>query len=161
MPAFEKGGDMKTKTILVSLAAFIAGVAVSLAADLSMGTWKLNEAKSKLGPGTTKNNTVVYEAAGENVKVTVDGIASDGKPVHHEWTGKFDGKDYPVTGDPNQDARSYKKTGNRTLEFTAKKGGKVTVTGRIVEAADGKTRTVRTSATDSTGKKLSSTAVYD
>jgi hypothetical protein len=152
---------MKTKTILASLAAFFVGLAVCLAADLSMGTWKLNEVKSKLGPGTTKNNTVVYEAAGENVKVTVDGIASDGKPVHHEWTGKFDGKDYPVTGDPNQDARSYKKTGDRTLEFAAKKGGKVTVTGRIVEAADGKSRTVTTTATDSSGKKVRSTAVYD
>jgi len=152
---------MKTKTILASLAAFFVGLAVCLAADPNMGTWKLNEAKSKLGPGATKNDTVVYEAAGENVKVTVDGIASDGKPVHHEWTGKFDGKDYPVTGDPNQNARSYKETGDRTLEFAAKKDGKVTVTGRVVVAADGKSRTVTTTATDSSGKKVRSTAVYD
>jgi hypothetical protein len=34
-----------------------------------MGTWKLNEAKSKLSSGAPKNSTVVYEAAGENVKV--------------------------------------------------------------------------------------------
>ncbi len=146
---------MKPKTILTTLGVLFAGAAVCLAADVSMGTWKLNEAKSKFGPGATKNTTVVYEAAGDNVKVTVDGVNSEGK------AGKFDGKDYPVTGDPNQDARSYKKVDDRTLEFAAKKGGKVTVTGRIVEAADGKTRTVRTSATDSTGKKVSSTAVYD
>jgi hypothetical protein len=152
---------MKTKTILASLAAFFVGLAVCLAADPNMGTWKLNEAKSKLPPGATKNNTVVYEAAGENVKITVDGVASDGKPVHHEWTGKYDGKDYPVTGDPNQDTRSYKKTGDRTLEFGAKQGGKVTLTGRVVVVADGKSRTVTTAATDSSGKKVRSTAVYD
>jgi hypothetical protein len=152
---------MKAKTILVSLAAFIAGVAVSLAADPNMGAWKLSEAKSKIGAGGTKNHTVVYEAAGDSVKVTVDGITSDGKPVHHEWTGKYDGKDYPVTGDPNQDVRSYKKTDDRTLEFVAKKGGTVTVTGRVVVTADGKTRTVTTTATDSSGKKVKSTAVYD
>ena len=153
---------MKPKTILMTLAVLFAGAAVCFAADVSMGTWKLNEAKSKLSPGATKNNTVVYEAAGDNVKVTVDGIDSDGKAVHHEWTGKFDGKDYPVTGDPGSDARSYKKVGDRTLEFAAKKGGKVTVTGRIVEAADGKSRTVTTSwGTDSKGKKVSSTAIYD
>jgi hypothetical protein len=152
---------MKTKTILASLAAFFVGLAVCLAADPNMGTWKLNEAKSKLGPGTTKNNTVVYEAAGENVKITVDGIASDGKPVHHEWAGKFDGKDYPVTGDPNQDTRSYRKTGDRTLAFSAKKGDKVTLMGRVVVAADGKSRTVTTTATDASGKKVGSTAVYD
>ena len=152
---------MKTRTILASLAVFFAGFALCFAVDVSMGTWKLNEAKSKLAPGAAKNNTVVYAAAGDNVKVTVDGIGSDGKAVHHEWTGKFDGKDYPVTGDPGSDARSYKKAGDRTLEFTAKKGGKVTVTGRIVEAADGKSRTVTTSGTDSKGAKVSGTAVYD
>ena len=76
--------------------------------DANIGTWKLNEAKSKLSPGTAKNSTVVYEAAGDNVKVTIDGTGSDGKPTHNEWTGKFDGKDYPVTGNPNEDVRSYK-----------------------------------------------------
>ncbi len=152
---------MRTKTILASLAVFFVGLAVCLAADPNMGTWKLNEAKSKLGPGATKNNTVVYEAAAENVKVTVDGVANDGKPVHHEWTGKFDGKDYPVTGDPSQDVRSYKRTDDQTLEFVAKKGGTVTVTGRVVVAADGKSRTVTTTATDSSGKKVTSTAIYD
>jgi hypothetical protein len=126
-----------------------------------MGTWKLNEAKSKIGPGAPKNNTVVYQAAGDNVKVTVDGTDSDGKPVHTEWTGKFDGQDYPVTGDPNSDARSYKKVNDHTLDFTVKKAGKVSTTGRIVVAADGKSRTVTATGTDPKGNKISSTAVYD
>jgi len=152
---------MKAKTILMTLAVLFAGATVCFAADVSMGTWKLNEAKSKLAPGAAKNNTVVYAAAGDNVKVTVDGIDSDGKAAHNEWTGKFDGKDYPVTGDPNSDARSYKKVDDHTLELTVKKGGKVTVTGRIVAAADGKSRTVTTSGTDSKGAKVSSTGVYD
>ena len=50
---------MKTKTILVSLVVFLAGLAVCVATDLNMGTWKLNEAKSKLSPGAARNNTVV------------------------------------------------------------------------------------------------------
>lgn len=126
-----------------------------------MGTWKLNEANSKLGPRTPKNTAVVYEAAGDNVKVTVDGIDAYGKPTHNEWTGKFDGNDYPVTGDPTSDMRSYKKIDERTLEFTAKKAGNVTTTGRIVVSADGKSRTVTVNGTDPTGKKFQSTAVYD
>jgi hypothetical protein len=131
------------------------------ASDLQMGTWKLNEAKSKLDPATPKNNTVVYEAAGDNVKVTVIGTGQDGKPARNEWTGKFDGKDYPVTGDPTSDARSYKKVDDRTLQFNVKKDGKVTVTGRVVASADGKARTVTTSGTDPQGNKFKSTAVYD
>ena len=43
---------MKTKTILASLAAFFVGLALCLAADANMGTWKLNEAKSKFGTGS-------------------------------------------------------------------------------------------------------------
>ncbi len=152
---------MKTKTILASLAAFFVGLAVCLAADPNMGTWKLNEAKSKLGAGATKNNTVIYEAVGDNVKITADGTESDGKAVHQEWTGKYDGKDYPVTGDPSHDMRSYKKVSDRILDFDVKKGGKVIGTGRVVVAADGKSRTVTTTITDASGKKVKSTAVYD
>ena len=152
---------MKARTMVLTLALCFVGVAVCLAEDANMGTWKLNEAKSKLAPGAPKNSTVVYEAAGDNVKITVEGTDSEGKPLHNEWTGKFDGKDYPVTGDPNSDARAYTKVDDHTLEFTVKKGDKVTTTGRVVVSADGKSRTVTTSGTDASGKKVSSTAVYD
>jgi hypothetical protein len=109
---------MKARTIALTLVLCFVAVAVGFASNPNMGTWKLNEAKSKLGPGAPKNNTVVEEAAGDNVKVTVDGTDSTGKPTHNEWTGKFDGKDYPVTGDPNSDTRSIKKVDERTLEIT-------------------------------------------
>ena len=110
---------MKARTIALSLAVFTVAVAVSFAADNpNMGTWKLNEAKSKFSPGATKNTTVVYEAAGDNVKVTTDGTTGDGKPAHSEWTGKFDGKDYPVTGGADGATRSYKVINTHTMEVT-------------------------------------------
>ncbi len=152
---------MKAKTMVLSLVVCFVAAAVCFASAIHMGTWKLNEAKSKIAAGVQKNHTVVYEAAGDDVKVTVDGIDRDGKPAHNEWTGKFDGKDYPVTGDPVSDMRSYKRVNDRTLALTIKKDGKVTVTGRIVESADGKTRTVTTRGTDAEGKKFKSIAVYD
>jgi hypothetical protein len=152
---------MNARAIVLTLVLCFVGVAVCFADDANMGTWKLNEAKSKLGPGAPKNHTVVYSPAGYNVKVTVDGTDKEGKPTHNEWTGKFDGKDYPVTGDPTSDARSYEKIDDRTLGLTVKKGGNITTTGRIVVSADGKSRTVTTSGTDATGQKISSTAVYD
>jgi hypothetical protein len=93
--------------------------------------------------------------------VTGDGIDADGKPVHSEWTGNFDGKDYPVTGDPISDTRSYTKVDDRTLNLTVKKGGKTIDTGRIVVAADGKSRTVTVSGTTPKGKKFKNVVVYD
>jgi ribosomal protein L21E len=73
---------------------------VGFAQDDFMGVWKLKEAKLEFFPGAPKNSTVVYEAEGDKVKVTVDSISSDGKPTHYQWTGKFDGKEYSVTGEP-------------------------------------------------------------
>ena len=146
----------------MTLVVLFAAVTVCFAAeDVNMGTWKLNEAKSKIGAGAPKNNTVVYAAAGDSVKITVDGVGGDGKPLHTEWTGKFDGKDYPVTGDPASDMRAYTRVNDHTLRMVVKNGGKTTSTGRIVVAADGKSRTVTVSGTDSSGKKMSYTAVYD
>ena len=152
---------MKIKVILLTLAVFFVGVVVCSADDPQMGTWKLNEAKSKFSPGAAKNNTVVYEAAGDMVKVTVDGTDGSGAATHNEWTGKFNGRYYAVTGDPTSDKRAYRKVSSRVLSLTAKKAGKVTLTGRITVSRDGKTRTVTTTGKNAKGKWVTNTAVYD
>ena len=150
---------MKTKTTGLALALCFFGAALCFADDPQMGTWKLNEAKSKFAPGVPKNHTVVYETAGDNVKITADGTDKDGKSTHNEWTGKFDGKDYAVTGDPTSDMRSYKKISDRVLTFTIKKDGKVTIIGRVIISADGKSRTVFTS--DARAKDVKNRSVFE
>jgi hypothetical protein len=151
----------KAVAIVLAVALCFIGAALCFADNGHMGTWKLNLAQSQLGRGAPRNTTVVYEATGDNVKVTVDGTNSDGKPTHNEWMGKFDGKDYPVIGDPNADERSYTKIDDRTMGFNFKKGGKLTAGGRIEVSIDGKTRTVTMRATDLKGKKVMSIALYD
>jgi hypothetical protein len=145
-------------TFLICL---MAGALCFAASDAQMGTWKLNESKSKLSPAAPKNETVIYEAAGDNVKITLEGTAPDGSKRHTEWTGKFDGKDYPSTGNPMEDMRSYKEVNARTLDVVSKKDGKVLLTGRVVISKDGKTRTTTITGTDASGKKYKSVAVYD
>ena len=154
-------GHMKTKTFGLILSFFFFGSAICFAADPHMGTWKLNEAKSKITPGTAKFTTVTFKNTSGNIGVTADGMDANGKPMHVEWSGKFDGKDYRVTGDPNADTRAYRKVDDRTLEVTIKKKGKVTVTSRTVVSADGKTRTGNVSGTTPNGKKFKNVAVYD
>jgi len=156
---FVRGDHMKITTILLTLAAVFAAVAVGFAADVNIGTWKLNDAKSK-NVSDEKNFTLVIAAAGENVKITEDGLYANGKPWHEEWTGKFDGKDYPVTGDPDTDTRAYKPVNDHTLAIAAKKGGKTVVTGRVVYSADGKTRTVTENVTNANGTKTAVTEVF-
>lgn len=155
-------GAMKTrKTFGLTLALCFLASTACFAANPQMGTWKLNEAKSKLARGMGKNGTVVYSSFLGTVKVTVDGTLANGKPGHNEWKGKFDGKYYPVTGDPTSDARSYKKVNDNTLDMSVQKGGKVTASGRIVVSADGKTRTVTVMGKDAKGKKFKSVGVYN
>jgi hypothetical protein len=152
---------MKGRTIAVSLA-LCAVTAICLADAMSFGSgsWKLNEEKSKFSEGAPVSKMVVYEPMGDSVKVTIDGTSFDGKPTHTEWTGKFDGKDYPVAGDPNQSTRSYTQVNDHTMKFNIKSGGKVIMSGTIVIAADGKSRTVKASG-NAQGKKISYTALYD
>jgi hypothetical protein len=154
---------MKTRTILVSLVLALSGVALCLAAGVDftpfMGTWKLDEAKSKLPAGSTKNVTVVYTPMADNmVMVTTDGVDKDGKPTHTEWTGKFDGKAYPVTGSNAFDTWTYTAAGHHTLHLVVSKGGKTVASGTVAVAADGKSRTVTMKSSE---PALDFTGVYN
>ena len=152
---------MKFKAVFAALVMCLAAAAVCFADDAFTGTWKLNEAKSKMTAGMNKNTTVTYEASGDSVKITLDGVGADGKATHDEWTGKYDGKDYPVTGNSMTDTRAYKKVNDHTLEATGKKDGKVVLSAKITVSADGKTRTVVVTQTGADGKKSTGTAVYE
>jgi len=126
-----------------------------------LGTWKLDPAKSKFSPGPAlKGQTAKLEAADGGMKVVADRIESDGKPTHFEWTAKFDGKDYPVKGDPGRDAVSVRKIDDYTLEITNKKAGKVLSTIRAVYAHDGKSRTETTTGTSPQGQKIENVTVW-
>jgi hypothetical protein len=149
------------RMILAFVAMFFTGFGLCFAGNRQMGTWKLNEAKSKLNPEAAKVTTATYAPSGDSVKITVDGVDKDGTPVHDEWTGKFDGKDYPVTGDPRSDMRSYRKIDDHTLELTVKKAGNVVTGGFIAISADGTSRTAILMTSDPSGKKVPFIAVYN
>ena len=153
---------MKPKTILSILTFCLLGIAMAYSQDPFMGTWKVNKERSIIPAGAPKNNTVIYQPAGGNIEVTVDGTDSDGKPIHSEWTGQFDGKDYPVTGDPNSETRAYTKLNDHLLRYTVKKGGKETTVGRVGIASDGKSRTATGTGTNAEkAERGSTTTVFD
>ena len=153
---------MKIKTLVSLLVVCLFALAVYAAENPNMGTWKLNEGKSKIPAGAGKNTTVVYSDAGDGmIKVTTDGVDGSGKAAHSEWTGKFDGKPYPVTGNDGADSRSYTAKGERTLDIANMKGGKTVASGKIEVAKDGKTRTVEIEGTSADGKKYKAKYEYD
>ena len=153
---------MKIRNVVLTVVLCLLVLSVCYAAENpNMGTWKLNEAKSKIPAGVAKNTTVVYAPAGDMIKVTTAGVDGSGNPTHSEWTGKFDGKPYPVTGMTTVDARAVTAKGDRTLEIDNMKGGKSVGTGKVELAKDGKSRTLETEGTSPDGKKVHAKFVYD
>lgn len=127
-----------------------------------LGTWKLNEAKSKFSAGAAKNTTVTYSDAGNGMtKLECGGVDKDGKNVHWTWEGKFDGKQYKVTGSPYVDTLSCKEMDAYTNTNTGMKDDKVASSSVVKVARDGKSRTVTTTRTDVSGKKVTDMAYYD
>jgi hypothetical protein len=125
-------------------------------------TWKLNLAKSTYSPGpAAKGQVAKLEPVDGGMKVVSDRNESDGSSTHFEWTAKFDGKDYPVKGDPARDAVSVKKIDDNTLEITNKKAGKVTTVIKAVYAKDGKSRTETFTGTDAQGRKINNVTFWD
>ena len=95
------------------------------------------------------------------IKCTADGVDKDGKPIHWTWTGKLDGKPYPIKGSPAFDTLAYHPVNERTNDTTATKNGKVVMTATITVAKDGKSRVVTLTGTDASGKKFTDTTYYD
>ena len=130
--------------------------------DSQVGLWKLNVAKSKWDPGPAqKSGTTKIEAAGKGTKVTVDQVMADGSARHWTVTADYDGKDAPVTGNPEADTVARTRVDANTVKTVSKKGGKVTVTQTSAVSADGKTRTVTTTGVNAAGQKVHNVAVYD
>ena len=158
---------MRARTLFV-LANVIALLAVTFALlaqtqEALFGTWKMNAAKSKYSPGPApKSNIAKWEAVQGGVRLTVDVVPAKGETQHYESSGKFDGKDNPVKGNnPDGDAMMFSKIDARTFEAVTMKGGKTTLTARIVVAADGKTRITTQTGKDGQGQTVNNTTFYE
>ena len=154
------------RNIIAKLMVGVAITAIGMyGADNSLGTWKRNIEKSKSSTQTAspyKSATMVREASGDSVKVTNTGVREDGTAVNWSYTAKYDGKEYPVTGNAPFDTISMKQIdANTYTSVVSKKGGKYHTTGRTIISKDGKTSTLTTKGTNADGKPLTQTIVYD
>ncbi len=151
-----------TTIAVVVVALACSGVILAQSTDVLVGTWKMNAAKSKYRPGPApKSTTLKYEAQGDGLKITADIANADGTTQHELYTAKFDGKTYPVNGDPDRDMATMKRIDANTTEVMGTKGGKPTVNFRRVVSKDGKTLTLTETGTDGTGKKVNNVVVYE
>jgi hypothetical protein len=143
----------------------IASVSAAFGADNSLGTWKLNVEKTKYTPAPfpVKSITQVREASPGGVKVTNTGERSDGTAINATYTAKYDGSPTSVSGEGSPyDTVSIKQVDANTFTWDAKKSdGKYHSHGRMVVSADGKTMTLTSKGTNSDGKPMVVSLVYD
>ena len=130
--------------------------------DPFVGTWTMVVAKSKFDPGPPpKGGTTIYEAAGKGYKVTVKAEPATAPALEWSYTTDLDGKDSPMTGNPNADTVAVKRVDTHTLEAVAKKGGKELNKQKRVVSADGKTMTVTMTGINAQGQKIHNVTVYE
>ena len=148
----------------ILVAALLTSGLVLARTDPFIGTWKLNVAKSKFGPGAErKSETRIVESSPTGMKVSVDRTNADGTNQQYNYTTDFSGKPYPITGMAPYGADSIAVTlgASNNLSFKLIKGGKAVGSGTSVVSADGKTLTLTAKGTAASGKTISSVAVYD
>ena len=132
------------------------------ASDNWVGSWKLNTAKSNFGPASVAHaQTLKFEATPAGIKLTSEGTDAQGKPMHGEYTSRFDGKDVVWTGNPSADMACPRRIDDNNYENVWKTGGKATTTAKAVVSNENKTLTITQTPTDPQGTAARFVAVYD
>ena len=117
-----------------------------------VGTWKLNLAKSQFGGPPTKNLIHTWTWNGETLSHSI----GENKP---NWSAKFDGKTYPVSGAENGSVRLTRIDAYTTQLIET--NGKVTSNFRQVVSKDGKTLTITRKATTESGQPVVDIEVFE
>lgn len=112
--------------------------------DPLMGTWILNVPKSQLGAVVPKSITRKHIPIPGGVRVVQDRVDAQGKASTGEFTVKFDGKDYPISGDPYVDRLIMKRVNKYRADGIGMKGDKKATTYTWQVSKDGKVMTYTT-----------------
>jgi methionine-rich copper-binding protein CopC len=149
------------KIVAIALLSTLILGTTAFAADAVDGTWTLNVAKSKFSGAAPQSVTRVYAESAEGMTLDQKSVGADGKEMSMHVTMAYDGKDHPMTGNPDADRGSGKAIDAHTSDFTLKMGGKVSGHVHRVVSADGKVLTVRNKGTHADGKPYDDTLVFD
>jgi hypothetical protein len=148
---------MKSALLAFAVFAIAASAAAQSKDDPSLGTWKLNVARSKFTPGPPiKGDTRSYEVNDEGwLIVTTETIQPDGRRTGVRFAAKFDGRAYPQIGRfaATVTLITYQPVDKLTLKYTQRDtSGKVLSTNTRTVSADGKTMTIEQRSTDDQGR---------
>jgi len=148
------------------VAAAVLAVAEPAGAEMDpgwFGSWRLNLERSTYRPGPPPYRRATYriEPLPTGVRVVYEMVRPRGGVTHLEWTGQFDGRDYPVQGVEEYVTYAYQEIDGRTYDVITKVDGRPAATSRAVLSANGRTITTTTAGRDSRGLDVTTVTVYE
>lgn len=108
------------------------------------GTWHLDTASSKWTTANKEQSeTRTYSFEGGKVTMKSSVKTGSGKDMNYAYTAAYDGKSYPMTGNPSADSITIKALNGHQAEATSSLHGKATVHTIVTVSADGKRLTLK------------------
>ena len=77
-----------------------------------------------------------------------------------EWSGRFDGRDYPMQGVDYVLTNAYRQLSDRSYQITVRLDGREVAVATAVVSPDGARLTVDTLERDGSGRQRKTTAVF-
>lgn len=134
-----------TSVCLLTMTAVTAVARVEGSAKSSVGTWKLDVAKSSYGtlPAPKFEQLVVTTDTPDSLKWNLKGIGAEGKSYISSYDGPIDGKAHHMMSSEGSGTITYTRTASGLSWVMKDKNGAVIETGSGQLSPDGKTLTLQ------------------
>ena len=160
-------GRFRSMTLRAVFAAVLVALVMAAALDGReqapwFGVWQLDQPQpaSRFEQRPYRKVTSTIEPWQDGLKVSYDMVRARGGITHMEWTGRFDGRDYPVAGMDYFLTNAYRRIDDRSYEIVIKVDGRVAANAIAMVSPDGATLTVTTTEKDARGQTIKTIAIY-
>ena len=103
------------------------------------GTWHLNASHSRISsPGGKTSDTRTYRVIGNKVTLKSTGTNALGEPLQFTYSAAYDGKWYPMVGNPVGDSIAVTLVNPRRANARVKLHGTPSATSTVAVSTDGK-----------------------
>ena len=125
------------------------------------GTWEqVPPAEKWFNPWPYQKVTLRIEPQDDGLRVVYDMVRKRGGITHMEWSGRLDGRDYPIQGVDYVLTNAYTQISDRSYQIVVRVDGREAAVATAVVSPDGSRMIVETIEMDRQGRPVKTTAVY-
>jgi hypothetical protein len=112
--------------------------------DPLAGTWELNLADTRYGPGVDRRTQETFSCTPDNARIhcTITSVRSNGQTLTGSFAAAYDGATFPVTGIPDVNTVRLQRTGERAAEAVFSLNRTPVFGYRIAQSQDGRRLTI-------------------